>query len=264
MNKNNPWFRFRPRPGRCFVTGLVFFLGFCLPHFALFAKPTTDPTPDPPLIAVAPDPGAWSIEVKQKKTRPAPSSDPKQAATYKRLKDIYPLLVREVVEKVGKEWHREKFFDNNTMENVWVYKGFVIFQYHHFQPNVVTVLPIHDPLSPVKEDFSPNFSELSWIRPEVFVKTVTYQGQRCHYYEDKEASQLKEGDALNPVDSKGVSAWINVKTRLPVAVEDAAVIKKYTYTKKIPESIQLSGVYSAAYENAVRNAGRSGTPSTQE
>ena len=126
------------------------------------------------------------------------------------------------VEKVGKEWHHEKLFDNQKRENVWVYKGFAIFQFRNFPSDKVTVTPVNNPISPVKGGFGPDFPELSWIRADAFVKTVMYNGQRCHYYEDTNAPPLAGGDELNfRRNPRAVRAWINAKTRLPVAVEDA-------------------------------------------
>lgn len=215
--------------------------------------------PDPPLVATAPAPVAWTIEVHQKKPRRMKPDNPKKTDAYKRLLDIYPLLEREKVEKVGNDWHREKFYNNHTSDSVWVIKGVVIFHYHHFPPDRVLAMPAGDHNSPVKGGFGLDFPDLDWMHAETFVKTVTYQGQRCYYYETRNASPLEGGDALNPPETNRVRAWINVKTRLPVAVEDAAVLKKYSFAKEAPDSIQLSGIFATAYSSITNTAKRTGT-----
>jgi len=222
------------------------FAAICLPRPSFAAESP----PEPPLLAVVADPCAWTIDVQYATPRKSPDS--KQAKTAKRLMDIYPLMIRETVEKAGPNWHREKLFDNRTKENVWVYKGTVLFQFQNFPPDKVTALPINDPVSPVKSDFGPDFPDLDWIRPEVFVKTVTYHGQNCHFYEDKEVAPLDGGDALKPSTANGRRAWIDVKTRLPVAVEDDVMLKRYSFLKDPSPSIEPSGIFATAYQATLR------------
>ena len=210
------------------------------------------PPPDPPLVATPPDPCAWTIEVEQKKPRQLPPDDPRQAAAYKRALQAYPRMLRVRVEKAGSNRHQETLWDNGKKETLWIYKGWVVFQPASFPADQAIALPATDRNSPVKDGTDSDFPDFSWIRPEAFVKTVAYHGQPCHYYEDKEAPPLKGGDTLTtPVN--GVKAWIEVKSRLPIAVEDAAVLKKYTY-RQSGVNIQLAGVFATAYHNAVEAA----------
>lgn len=224
-------------------------LAIGLQRFGLHAEPP----PGPPLVATAPDPIAWTIDVRQKKPRQAAPADPKQARIYKRLVDIYPLLVRETVEKSGKDWHREKVFDNQTKENIWVRNGIVVYQYHYFPPERVIAVSVSDHISPVKGGFGPDFPELYWIRAEAFVKSEMYGGHLCYYYEDKNARPLQGGDALAAVPQKGNRAWIDAKTRLPIAMEDDTMLKTYTYHQSAV-NIQLTGVFATAYQKALETA----------
>ena len=136
--------------------------------------------------------------------------------------------------------------------SVWIHEGWVVFQPSHWPADKAMAVPVNHRLSPVKGGIKSDFADLDWIRPEVFVRTVMYGGQQCYYYEDKKAHPLTGGDTLTtPVN--GVKAWIEVKSRLPIAVEDAAVLKKYTY-RQSGVNIQLAGVFATAYHNAVEAA----------
>src|ERR1700722_6374795 len=125
MSKNNLRITLRTMIGQMVLLRLTVLAAMCMPCFGLQAEPV----PDLPLVASPQNPCAWIIDVERKKPRQKQSADPAQAANYKRLTDIYPLLVRVTVEKVGKDCHRKKIFDNQKEENVWVYKGVVIFQF---------------------------------------------------------------------------------------------------------------------------------------
>ena len=210
---------------RVFFTGLVLLIS-CVPQYNSHAETP----PDPPLIADAPNPGAWTIEVQNKKPRKALPNDPAKAYIAKRIRDVYPLLVRETIERSGKDSHREKFYDNQKMDNIWVSKGMVVFQLKHFPVNKAIAVPVNNRISPVKSGSGPDFPELAWIDQKFFVGTVTYKGHRCYFYRNSNAKALEGADELAEVPESGeISAWIDADTRLPIAVEDANLLKTYTY-----------------------------------
>ena len=98
-------------PMRCFCA-LVALAGISMPCFGLRAEPP----PDPPLVASTPDHSAWTMDVEWNKPRPKHAPDPSQEASYSRITDIYSRLVQVKVEKAGKDWHREKLFENQKRE----------------------------------------------------------------------------------------------------------------------------------------------------
>ena len=216
------------------------------------------PAPAPPLVAVLPDSCAWTIDVVQKLSRPSPPDDPRQAAAYKRVSAASPRMVRISMEKTGEDLHKETLWENGKTDNLWIYHGWVIFQPIDFATDQATALPVNSRMSPVRGETRVDFPDLSWLVPKAFVKTVTYHGQRCDYYEDKEAPPLVGGDILNPVVFKGARAWIDVNTRLPVAVENDAVLKKYHFPKEAPDRIRLTGIFATTYNNATKAANATG------
>ena len=222
-----------------------------------FAGPATaEPPPEPPLIAALPLVCAWTIDVQQKRPRQPPPADPKAAAVYKRMLDASPRMIRVSTERAGENAHKETFWEDGKTDSLWIYNGWVILKPVNYPVNQVTAMPMHSRLSPVKDGLGADFPDLVWLTSETFVKTEPYHGQSCHYYEDKNASALQGGDALNPNIPKGVRAWIDAKTRLPVAVEDDAVIKKFHFIKNPPEKLEPTGAFAVAYDEATkRHAG---------
>ena len=76
-----------------------------------------------------------------------------------------------------------------------------------------------------------------------------YLGHSCHYYEDKKAQPLGGGDTLTDPAGKGNRAWIDAKTRLPIAVEDDNLLKLYSY-RAGPATIQPTGIFAEALARA--------------
>ena len=229
----------------CVAVAMIFAPGFRL---------AAEPPPAPPYVAAAPDPGGWVIDVQQKKPLPTPPSDPKWLDAYKRALDIYPRIVSVTSEKADGNRYEETLYENGKKRVMYIYKGWVVYRPQDWPEDKALALPINHRDSPVKGGLGPDFADLSWIRPEVFVKTVTYHGQRCHYYEDNEAAPLAGGGNLNPAatNAKGVKAWIDASTHLPVAVEDDAMLKIFHFLKGAPVSIELKGIFATAYDKATK------------
>ncbi|MGB8352339.1 MAG: hypothetical protein WCD79_00470 [Chthoniobacteraceae bacterium] len=229
----------------CVAVAMIFAPGFRL---------CAEPPPDPPLVAPAPDGSTWTIDVKQKKPLPPPPSDPKWVEAYKRALEINPRILRVTNEKSGKDRLKETSYENGKTATMYIYKGYAVYRSVDWPSDKALALPAGYRDSPVKGGGDTDFSDLSWIRPEVFVKTVTYHGQRCHYYQDNEAAPLAGGGNLDPAatNAKGVKAWIDASTRLPVAVEDNAMLKKFHFLKGAPVSIELKGIFATAYNQATK------------
>lgn len=88
-------------------------------------------------------------------------------------------------------------------------------------------------------DLSPTqFSELAWVKPALHTGTKTYEGVACDVYEklslaavqedgaEVESAPVPEGSPANEI----VTAYIDQKTRLPVALVDPVVIRKYKFS----------------------------------
>jgi hypothetical protein len=199
-------------------------------------------------VPFAPDPCAWVITVKQKKPR-QPPANPADAAAYARVAQSHSRIVRVEVEKAGKDRHEVTFWENKTTTSLYVHDGWVIFQPLHWPPDQALASRVDGPLSPVKGARG-DFSDLDWIRSEAFAGRQPYSGQDCYFYEDKTHPALAESDPL--VDhSPGVRAWIEVRSRLPIAIEDDSVLETFTY-RQSNVNVELTGIFAATYERATK------------
>ena len=152
----------------------------------------------------------------------------------------------------GKDWHREKFYENQKTDNIWVCKDIVVFQFKHFPADKVTAMPVDGSISPAKGGSGPDFPELGWVDQNFFVGTVIYQRAKVLFLpKSKCQAFIGQGRSGTQAPSTAtVSAWIDAKTRLPVAVEDGDLLKTYTY-RAGPAAIQPTGVFAEAFNRAV-------------
>lgn len=82
------------------------------------------------------------------------------------------------------------------------------------------------------------FAELSWVKPELFVKEEDYENIKCDVYQcswpvpnDDELKELPRPTEKTQLPSaKIVTAYINAITRLPVALIDPVSIRKYSFS----------------------------------
>jgi hypothetical protein len=191
--------------------------------------------PSPPLLAPAPNPGNWTINVKQKKPLPPPSKDPKLA----KLESLRPgkaaRMVQQTVEQAGKDWHWETTWEDGKKDTYWLYRGvIVLYQPRYFQANKLIMDRAGSPSAPAKPDQT-DFPDVAWIAPKYFTGTVSYEGRKCHCY------------AREETNGRGKEvAWIDAETRLPVAVETEATLKTYTFNKA-SETITPQGIFAERY-----------------
>ena len=243
MNLPDPHLPRRHGRGFPFLAGLLLCLA-CVAGQALHAN---EPAPNPPLVGSAPNPSAWVITVKQKKTL-QPPSDPKAAALFQKMALALPRTLRVEVEKAGVDRCEVSFLENNLTDSLFIHDGWVVYQPLNWPRTQALAVPINHRLSPIKGGIKSDFTDLDWVRADVYVGRRSYGGQDCYYYEDKKHAPLSGGSSLLAVPP-GVHAWIEVNTRLPLAVEDEAVLKTYAY-RSSNVNVTLPDVFAAAYKRA--------------
>ena len=221
----------------------------CTASLSLSSLFAVEPLPDPPLVGTAPDPSAWVINVQQKKPL-QPPSDQKAAAIYQRVLQAFPRLLRVEVAKSGPNRREVTFWENKKTSSLFVHNGWVIFQPADWPADHAMAVPVNSRMSPIKGGIKSDFSDVDWIRPEAYIGKQSYSGQECYYYEDKKHAALSGGDTTVARPS-GVRAWIEVKSHLPIAVEDDSVLKTFTY-RQSNINVELTGVFATAYENSLK------------
>lgn len=82
------------------------------------------------------------------------------------------------------------------------------------------------------------FSEFAWVKPALHKGTKTYEGIACDVYQkllstavqedgaEVESAPVPEGSSANEI----VTAYIDQKTRLPVALVEPLVVRKYKFS----------------------------------
>lgn len=228
-------------------TALFVCLAILMARMCFAAAPTP---PDPPLVGTPPDQYEWTIDVQQKQPRIPPPTDPKWLNSYKRALEIFPRLLRVKTEKSGKDLFEETLYEGGKIGVIYLYKDCVIFRRFDWPVDKALAFRADSSTSPARGGLGREFPDVAWIRPEVFLGTVIHDGVRCHHYLDKNAPPLVGGDHLSQTKANGVEAWIDEKSRLPVAVEDAAVVKKYSY-RPFNGKVQPTGIFATAYEESL-------------
>lgn len=212
-----------------------------------FLSARAEPPPDPPLIVSTPTPFAWTIEVQHRTPRPDPPTDPVKAASFRRAMAISPRIVRITVDKADNAWRRESIYENQTKDTQWHQGNVMLLQGHHFPPDNVIAIP----MDASKATLGKDFPELDWIHPEVYVKKESHLGRLCYFYEEKKGKPINGRDPFLPAPSGSITlrAWIDVKSRLPIAFEDDELSLTYSY-RPGPVTLEPNGPFAAAYDRA--------------
>ena len=177
---------------------------------------TPEPPPEPPLIAKAAVNSQWIITY----TLKTPEKDPVEPGDVRarKLRVRYsPLVLTRRVLKGPEQTVVYTSYEAGLKSEAWVVGGF-LYQLPMREGEGINVEP----------RTQGDFSELYWVSAANFRGTVAYKGRKVHLYESEAGDpDPASGKASGPHDEdtgnsgKGVPrrAYVDVKTRLPVAVE---------------------------------------------
>jgi hypothetical protein len=239
--------------------------------------PTLPPLTEPILSRLS-DYAAWTETFKSKAKAPAPAAGPIQGAapspqelrTIKEIRTIKGPQNRRTI----KQWS-----DGLTTES-WVVGGSVL-QEEPGQPDIYIFTEATRAASSITlgDDYSKtDFPELSWLSVQNYSGVRSYQGRSCYVFEMKELDTSSPGTNKMLEDMKMVkkvplpgenaeasptplptpavpkkeiivkTAWIDGKTRLPVAVEDQACLQTYLFGTAPADEPQLPPRFKSALE----------------
>ena len=200
--------------------------------------------PTPPFIAPAPNPGSWSITVKQKTPPPPPAkaTDPIQVRYQELLRKVHPRMVTQTVQQTGGDWRSETTWESGSNDVLWDYRGITLFQSQNFPSGKLLVAPVGSQGVPHKPDS--DFPDVSWVDAKNFVRIEQAEGVTCYLYQT--TAQALSKSKMPAGGDAPVSAWIDKKTRLPVAMENDAVRKTFSFDSP-PASLQPEGIFADYY-----------------
>jgi hypothetical protein len=197
--------------------------------------------PAPPLVAAAPNPGNWTITIKQKQPAPRTPADARQAKLAMLKGANRQRMVAQTVEQAGKDWHWETTYEDGKKDTYWIYHGIaVMFQSRYFDQDKMIMDSAGAHTAPEKPDRT-DFPDVAWIDANHFTGSVPHAGRKCHVY--ARPAGAGHGKAV---------AYIDAQTRLPVTVETDDTLKTYTFNQA-SDTITPQGIFARRYLQLVNS-----------
>jgi hypothetical protein len=201
------------------------------------------------LVNEAPSVAAWTITI-----TPASSTNPSDNSNSSNAKG--PRLLKEIqVTKINKDRREVYLWSDGQMSERWVYQGFLLLSQPGDSHITVIGLAVLAQLNP--ELFSSDFPELKCISPANFAGVRNYAQISCFFFDSSRSPSPIKGDnnltanatnASSAIGNSPQQAWIDQKTKLPVAISDATGIKIYTFQAG-PSRLVLPADFTQALQN---------------
>jgi hypothetical protein len=234
-----------------FVTSLFI---FCLPGLSLHAQQEEIPPPSPPFLSRLPDHAAWRITYTSKQA-PTPTPPVGAANATNAVPAAPQPRVLKEVDGVKMDQTRQEIYqwsDKQTTEH-WSYggsylltqldnPGVYIFKPSLTNPGITATIP----------DYSvSDFPEFSWVSLENYKSIVIYQQHKCYFFQAQKQSVAPTPFPL-PASVKSLpvpvkQAWIDVKTKLPVALNDGTVLGVYAIREIPQRDMELPPKFAEEY-----------------
>ncbi|MEM6821361.1 MAG: hypothetical protein AAF558_05410, partial [Verrucomicrobiota bacterium] len=194
---------------------------------------------------------AWIIEIKYKDgiSNSAKSIDGATISNVKRR------LAQIEFKKTGDVAREVRTWTDGTKIESWFSQGFHVRESLFYEGQI-------DIVGRAKEGkpsmIFPGYSELKWITEEDFSGEETYQGKKCYKYKKKSAPQESKKSPLtkSPLQgmmiSEGTVAYIDTKTRKPVAILFQDQSWTFSYIKAPSQTLSLPDVFLQALRKYAR------------
>lgn len=200
--------------------------------------------PSPPYLATVTAPGSWTIQAKldQSSSPAAPASGVPATAP------VVPKYVKEIQVTKTEDKKRVVFILSDTTEiEIWHVNSYVLCRQPNFAADEVAIIPEGAGFAP---DLKPDdFPTLSWIDIKTYKRRESHNGSSCFYFESSPAGNMPglpagAGKSRIPIQK----AWIDVKTKLPVAFDDGVTIQEYTFSAGGPKALTLPPLYQKKFD----------------
>jgi hypothetical protein len=259
LNKKKCWFPAFPLRLCVRQMPLLFFINVTI----VWAE---EPRPEPqvPFFKFPQGDASWTIEAKPVKSEPTPSPTQKieeatpsdtQLALKAKLQSVQVVIYRDVRRDVVK-WSTGKSTE------IWLLKD--VFLVEH---------PSGQWINTYNRRFAPDAVELhlrrdikgfEWLSLEKFKDIVTYNGKRCFHYKMDTPAPLPKPASNSNNPSYGLlqlgkwtptscEAWIDMKTSLPVGLNDGEYVYTYSFGSAPSEPLKLSPKMQAEYDRFLKD-----------
>jgi hypothetical protein len=192
---------------------------------AVAQEPDAPPPPKPPFLAVLPKESAWQISYTQVEAAPAtPSASPPTGSSPPVSPP--PSMLSDMIIKNNGLRKEAIIWSNNTRTEKWIVDTSIFTQPKPGAPFSASSA-IWAGITAIGENY-PDFPDLVWVGLSNFKSVETKNGQKCFVYYWSES-----GQGIRPLDSplplEPTTVWVNIDTKLPVAVENQHEKAVYTY-----------------------------------
>jgi hypothetical protein len=194
-------------------TASLLFLAACL--FSLHAQEASSPGDKPPVPRLAPAQAmsGWTVQYQYKQPDPYPkTSNPIDAEIFERMRKNNPRLTTLQVAKADDRKKKVESYADGSETLTWFVGDYLVM--NRRVSHIISVGTVKQ----TDFNFRQDFYELAWVEKADYEGRHEYQGVNCYVYK-----------ATDPGTGGETTAYINVATGLPQAVETGDAILSYHF-----------------------------------
>ncbi len=207
-----------------------------------------DASPTPPFVAALPDTAEWIIKY---------PAAPKQAPLPGQEGTSVPRLVQVVVTKKDKVRRERSYWTNDSVTERWLVGDFAVFEQLGAQ-SIHIVRRGSNTAQFMLEMFDlgqSDFPELQWIDAKSYVGIEKVEGRNCYLFSARNSFRNPvQGNA--PQSGQELKAWVDIATRLPVALLSGDQLRKYTFASAPGEPFVMPDRFQQALDRYLKVRGQ--------
>lgn len=215
---------------RCFLALALYIICSVM---AIAQMPSPTQPPRQPFVTNAPICGQWTISFTSIGTTAsqAPNKSIKNSPLEWKLKEI------KVVKVYKDRYEIDSWSDGQTSEK-WFHEDRMIFT-RPGSPEIYILERNHlnGAMAQVFPDYrASDFPELGWLNLSVYVGVQTLQNRACYVFQSKKVDSLPP---RNPEDAMNTEAWIDMNTKLPLAISDGMNQQIFAFQNLSPGTLKV-------------------------
>jgi hypothetical protein len=188
------------------------------------ADPGIGAPPTPPFVAPVPENAQWIITVSSATGAGAPAGA--------KLQEIR-------VVKTGITKHDTFVYSDGSTDETWYIGNKALMSDTFVKTNIyLTEFSSHDFTGAGDPVRSLGFTGMDWLQSKFFDKIVAYQNVACYHYR-------------LPSRSASVEAWVNVKSKQPVAYQINSMLYVYSFSPPPTTPLVLPPAYQAVWDKSL-------------